>query len=165
MKNFTIRYAEPDDMPLLLEFIKGLAEYEKLSEMVTATESVLRDSLFTGNSGTKALFAYEGDIPVGFAIYFYNFSSFLGKKGIYLEDIFVLPQFRGKGYGRNILRHIIETAVNEKCGRVEWSVLDWNEPAKVFYRAMGAVCMSEWEIFRLTEDKFPFALGRKDQQQ
>jgi len=135
----------------MLQFIKGIAEYEKLLHEVEATEEKLRESLFSANANTEALLCYLGDVPVAYAVYFHNFSTFVGKKGIYLEDIFVYPEYRKKGIGKLLLKHIAQIAVEGNCGRMEWAVLNWNQPAIEFYKSIGAVPLDEWSIFRLTE--------------
>ena len=150
--SFLIRQAEKSDVPTILHFIKGLAEYEHLSHEVVATEELLTESLFSENKVAYCKLAFEGETAVGFALYFYNFSTFLGRKGIYLEDLFVDPDQRGKGYGKALLVSLAKQAVEEGCGRVEWSVLDWNEPSINFYKSLGAVPMDEWTVFRLTGD-------------
>jgi GNAT superfamily N-acetyltransferase len=144
-----IRKATPDDTSLILSFIKALAEYEKLSHEVVTTESQLQEQLFSPTSPASVLIAELSGKPVGFALYFYNFSTFLGKKGIYLEDLFVLPESRGSGVGKALLEHLIQRAKDEGCGRVEWWVLDWNTPAIEFYKSMGARAMDEWTVFRV----------------
>jgi len=145
-----IRPATPADVPLILQFIQGLAEYEKLRHEVTATEEGLRDALFGAAPGGEVLLAYVEDTPVGFALFFHNFSTFLGQRGLYLEDLFVLPEWRGKGVGRDILTRLAQIAVERGCGRFEWAVLNWNEPAIRFYRGLGAEPMQEWTVFRVT---------------
>src|SRR5215471_20107885 len=138
------------DVPVILEMILGLAEYERLSHLVTATEDLLRDSLFGKSAAAEVLLAYDGHACEGFALFFPNYSTFLARPGIYLEDLFVKPHARGKGLGRALLREIARLAVERGCGRVEWSVLDWNEPSIGFYKKLGAVPMDEWTVFRLT---------------
>ena len=145
-----IRNAEEKDIPLILSFIRMLAEYEKLSNEVSATEEILKESLFGKNPYAKVLLAEFSDEPAGIAIYFYNFSTFLGKPGLYLEDVFVKPHLRGYGIGKALLLHLARIAKENNCGRFEWSVLDWNEPAINFYKKLGAVPMEDWTIFRLT---------------
>ena len=140
---FEIREAVVDDLPLILRFIKDLAEYERMKDDVITTQEILKKSIFGEGSNTSVLLAFYNDEPVGFAIYFYNFSSFLGKKGIYLEDLFVQPDARGKGFGKALLIRLAEIARDENCGRLEWAVLDWNEPAIDFYKNLGAVQMDE----------------------
>jgi GNAT superfamily N-acetyltransferase len=146
----TIRPATPDDVPLVLEFVKALAEYEKLSDRVTATAATLRESLFGPHPGAEVLLAFAGDTPAGFAVYFHNFSTFLGVKGLWLEDIFVKPAFRGHGYGKALLLHTARIAHERGCGRFEWAVLDWNTPAWDFYKSLGAVPLEDWTMFRVT---------------
>lgn len=151
--NFEIKFATREDVPVIHELINNLAEYEKLTHEVTGTVEMLENSLFGKNSNIYAILGFEGETPVGFALYFYNYSTFLGKKGLYLEDLFVLPGCRGKGYGKKLLAKLASIAVSENCGRFEWSVLDWNEPAINFYKSLGANPMDEWTVFRMTEDK------------
>jgi GNAT superfamily N-acetyltransferase len=150
MTGTSIVAATERDVPLILEMIRGLAEYERLSHVVTATEDLLRESLFGKKAAAEVLLAYDGDACEGFALFFSNYSTFLARPGIYLEDLFVKPHARGKGLGRALLREIARLAVERGCGRVEWSVLDWNEPSIGFYKKLGAVPMDEWTVFRLT---------------
>ncbi|MGD8779461.1 MAG: GNAT family N-acetyltransferase [Ignavibacteria bacterium] len=145
-----IRKAEKKDSEIILYFINQLAKYEKLEHEVEATEELIEKNIFGEGSNVEALICYRDDKPVAFAVYFYNFSTFLAKPGLYLEDIFVLPEMRGKGIGKKMLTHIAKIAVEKGCGRFEWAVLDWNEPAINFYKSIGAVPMDEWTIFRLT---------------
>ena len=152
MSTLTIRAATPDDVPLILEFIRGLAEYEKLSHEVTTTEGGLRESLFGEKAVAEVRLGYTEHEPVCIAVYFHNFSTFLGRNGLYLEDLFVKPEFRGKGYGKAMLSHLAALARERGCGRFEWSVLDWNEPAIGFYKKLGATVMPEWRICRVTGD-------------
>ena len=156
---FEIREAVVDDLPLILRFIKDLAEYERMRDDVITTEEILKHSIFGEGSNTSVLLAFYNDEPVGFAIYFYNFSSFLGKKGIYLEDLFVQPDARGKGFGKALLIRLAEIARDEDCGRLEWAVLDWNEPAIDFYKKLGAVQMDEWTVFRLNREAIEILAG------
>lgn len=151
--DFTITRATENDIPLILDFIKQIAEYEKLLQEVTATEDILRRSVFGPQSNIEVYFAHSGSVPVAYAVVFYNFSTFLGKQGMYLEDLFVKPEYRGTGIGKTLLRFLAQRAVAQDCGRMEWTVLDWNEPAIGFYKRIGAKPMDEWTIFRLTEDK------------
>lgn len=130
--------------------IRGLAEYEGLTELCVATEADLADALFGAHPAAEVLLGLESGEPVGFALFFYNFSTFLGRKGLYLEDLFVWPDHRGRGYGRALLVHLARRAVEERCGRFEWAVLDWNASAIAFYRALGAVLLPDWRISRLT---------------
>jgi GNAT superfamily N-acetyltransferase len=152
-KHFTIRVAESADIPLILEFIRKLAEYERLSHEVVAKEADLELYLFGKNKVAEVILAYEGEIPVGFALFFQNFSTFLGKPGIYLEDLFVLEEYRGKGYGKSLLTYLAKLAVERKCGRLEWAVLDWNEPSIEFYKSLGASLLDEWIVNRVTGEK------------
>jgi GNAT superfamily N-acetyltransferase len=148
-----IRPALIEDVPIILELIRDLATYERAPDEVTATEEVLVDVLFGERPAAEALLAFEAESPVGFAVYFYNFSTWLGRPGLYLEDLFVKPEKRGKGYGRALLVELAKIARDRSCGRMEWAVLDWNEPAIKFYRALGAQPMHEWTVFRLTRDE------------
>ena len=148
--DFRIEPATARDVPLILKFIKGLAEYERLTHEVIATEDSLRDTLFGPRLFAEVVIGYGGTEPAGFALFFHNYSTFLGRPGIYIEDIFVLPEWRRKGLGRQILVYVARLAVERNCGRVEWSVLDWNEPAIRFYRRLGARPMDEWTVYRLT---------------
>lgn len=150
MVDLELKKVEEGDLPLLLWFIKRIAEYEKLPHEVTATIETLRESFFGEKSNVEAYIGYLDGEPVVYAIYFYNFSSFLGKRGMYLEDLFVLPDLRGKGIGKYVLAFLANRAVEEGCGRFEWTVLDWNKPAIDFYKSVGAVSMDEWTIFRLS---------------
>ncbi|NVJ49683.1 MAG: GNAT family N-acetyltransferase [Gammaproteobacteria bacterium] len=145
-----IRQATAQDCDLILEFISGLAEYEQLSHEVVATADKLNDTLFGTNSIAHVVIAELDGVPAGFALYFYNYSTFLAQNGLYLEDLFVLPSYRGQKIGKALLIHLAQTAVAQGCGRFEWSVLDWNQPAIDFYRAMGAVGMDGWTVQRVT---------------
>ncbi|MBI3492231.1 MAG: GNAT family N-acetyltransferase [Acidobacteria bacterium] len=147
-----IERATERDVPLIFNLIKGLAEYEKLAHEVTATEEKLRATLFGPRPAAEVVIAYADDAPAGFALFFHNYSTFLGQPGIYLEDLYVVPEWRGHGLGRRLLTHLAKLAVERHCGRLEWSVLDWNAPAIGFYRGLGARLMQEWSIFRLTGD-------------
>jgi len=147
-----VRKVKSEDVNIVLNFIKALAEYEKLTHEVTATPELLLRTLFSENSTAKALLGYYAGKPVCFAIYFYNFSTFKGKPGLYLEDVFVLPEMRGKGFGKQMLTELARIAKENDCGRFEWSVLDWNEPAINFYRSLGAKPMNDWTVFRLDEE-------------
>ena len=150
--DFEIRSAHLDDVPIILELIRDLATYERAPNEVTATEEQLVDILFGERPAAEVLLAFEGQTPVGFAVYFYNFSTWLGRPGLYLEDLFVKPDKRGKSYGRALLVELAKIARDRECGRMEWAVLDWNEPAIKFYHALGAKPMHEWTVFRLTRD-------------
>ena len=145
------RYAEEKDVALILGFIKDLAEYEKMLEEVVATEEMLRYWLFKEKKA-EVLFVMENEKEVGFALFFYNFSTFLGQAGIYLEDLFVLPEYRGKGYGKAILKQLAKLTIERGCGRLEWSCLDWNKPSIDFYLSLGATPMEEWTTYRVTGD-------------
>jgi len=151
-KNFTIRPATIIDVPIILQLIRDLATYERAPNQVTATETQLIDVLFGEKSVAEVLLAFEDEIPIGFAVFFHNFSTWLGRPGLYLEDLFVKPETRGKGYGRALLIHLAKIARDRGCGRMEWAVLDWNEPAIQFYKSLGAQPLDEWKIFRLTRD-------------
>ena len=149
MENFQFRYANESDVSLILEFIKGLAEYEKMSDEVIATEDLLREWIFEKKKA-EVIFALEDTQAVGFALFFHNFSTFLGRAGIYLEDLFVKPEYRGKGYGKALLKQLAAIAVERGCGRLEWSCLDWNKPSIDFYLSLGAKPMDEWTVYRVT---------------
>jgi GNAT superfamily N-acetyltransferase len=144
--------ATSNEVPLILRLIQGLAVYEKLAHEVTATEAGLRETLFGARPAADVVIAYAGDTPAGFALFFPNYSTFLGKPGLYLEDLFVLPEFRGQGLGLALMKHLARTAVERGCGRFEWSVLDWNAPAIGFYEGLGAKLMDGWSIVRVTGD-------------
>jgi len=146
-----IRKAVPDDAPLILEFIKGLAEYERLSDMVTADAETLREWIFDKGRAEVLFAALDGE-EAGFALYFYNFSTFLGRAGLYIEDLYVKPEYRGKGCGKALFREIARLAALEGCGRVEWWCLDWNQPSIDFYKKFGAESMDDWTVYRLTGD-------------
>jgi len=148
-----IRFATESDLPQLLAFIRGLAEYEKLSHVCVATEESLKKTLFGPRPYAEVLIARLESIPVGFALFFHNYSTFLAKPGIYLEDVFVLPQHRGAGVGKALLKRVAQIALERGCGRLEWSVLDWNEPAIEFYKKLGATMMPDWRICRMTTDQ------------
>jgi GNAT superfamily N-acetyltransferase len=150
--DFEIRSARVADVPIILELIRDLATYERAPNEVTATEEQLVDVLFGEKPAAEVLLAFEKDTPVGFAVFFHNFSTWLGSPGLYLEDLFVKPEKRGKGYGRALLVHLAKIARDRCCGRMEWAVLDWNIPAIEFYRKLDAKPMEEWTVFRLTRD-------------
>ena len=147
---FRIRPAAGDDVPLLLDLIRGLAEYERLSHEMPADEDGLRETLFGERRYAEAVIGEVDGDAVGFALYFHSYSTFLGKPGLYLEDLFVKPEHRGRGFGGALLRHVGGVAVERDCGRLEWAVLDWNEPAIGFYRKLGASPMDEWTTYRMT---------------
>jgi len=151
-ENFAIRPARVADVPVILELIRALATYERAPNDVTATEKGLTEVLFGEKPAAEVLLAFENETAVGFAVFFHNFSTWLGRPGLYLEDLFVRPEDRGKGYGRALLIHLAKIARERGCGRMEWAVLDWNEPAIEFYRKLGAKTMDEWTVFRLTRD-------------
>jgi GNAT superfamily N-acetyltransferase len=159
---FHIERARDEHVPLILAFIRELADYERLSDKVVATEAGLRRDLFGPHPAAEVLLGFEGQEPVGFALYFHNFSTFLGQRGIYLEDLFVRPRVRGKGYGKALLRELARIAVERQAGRLEWAVLDWNAPAIGFYEALGAQAMNEWNIFRLTGESLQRLAEDKD---
>ncbi len=158
---FSIQPATVDDIPLVLKFIKGLAEYEGLEHEVVATEEGLRKSMFGPKPSAEAVIGYSGDEPVGFALFFPTFSTFLGSSSLYLEDLFVLPEWRGKGLGRQLLSYLAYVAVARDCERLEWSVLDWNEPSIRFYRGLGALPQDEWTIYRLSGEALERLGGEK----
>jgi GNAT superfamily N-acetyltransferase len=148
----TIRAAQAADVPVLLQLIRELAEYERLVHQVVATERDLAETLFGREPAAHAILAELEGQPAGFAIYFFNYSTFLARPGLYLEDLFVRPAQRRHGVGKALFRHLARVAVERRCGRFEWSVLDWNQPAIAFYRSLGAVPLIEWTVFRLTGD-------------
>ena len=145
----TFRYAEESDCALILDFIRGLADYERMADQVVATEGLLREWIFEKKKA-EVLFVSEEGKEVGFALFFHNFSTFLGRAGIYLEDLFVLPEYRGRGYGRALLGKLAQITVERGCGRLEWACLDWNRPSIEFYLSLGAVPMEDWTTYRLT---------------
>lgn len=147
----TIKKATSEDTEIIFNFICKLAEYEKLTHEVSTNPEELRKTLFGDNSNTKTVIAFIDDEPVGFALYFFNYSTFKGKRGLYLEDVFVLPEMRGNGVGKELLKYLANVAKENYCARFEWSVLDWNDPAIKFYKSIGAKPMDEWTVFRLTE--------------
>ncbi len=149
-QNFNIRDATVTDVPTILQLIRDLATYERAPNDVVATEQSLREVLFGAEPAAKVVIAFENENSVGFAVYFFNFSTWLGRPGLYLEDLFVKPEARGHGYGRRLLIHLAKIARNRGCGRMEWAVFDWNEPAIGFYKTIGATPLDDWRIFRLT---------------
>jgi GNAT superfamily N-acetyltransferase len=148
----TIRFATGDDVALILEFITALAKYEKLSHEVVADRDSLRRTLFGDRPGAEVVIAEIDEQPAGFALFFHNYSTFLARPGLYLEDLFVKPELRGRGIGKQLLTFLARTAVERGCGRLEWWVLDWNQPAIRFYERLGAKAMDEWTVFRVTGD-------------
>lgn len=152
MTEFEIRTTTESDVPVILQLIRDLATYERAPDAVVATETGLREVLFGPKPAAEVLLALENAEPVGFAVFFHNFSTWLGRPGLYLEDLFVRPEKRGKGYGRALLERLAQIAKERGCGRMEWAVLDWNDPAIQFYRKLGAQPMDEWTVFRLTEE-------------
>jgi GNAT superfamily N-acetyltransferase len=151
LENFIIRPACEEDVPLLLDFIRELAEYERLSNEVVATHDLLMEWLFEQKKAEALIGELDGK-PVAFALFFHNFSTFLGRAGIYLEDLFVRPEARGKGIGKAMFQYIAQIAVSRRCGRLEWWCLDWNTPSISFYKAFGAEAMSDWTVYRLSGD-------------
>jgi GNAT superfamily N-acetyltransferase len=150
--NLIVRFAEPADSSVLFELIEGLAVYEKLSHAITGNALALKEHLFGSRRYVEAILAESAGQAVGFALFFHNYSTFLTKPGIYLEDLFVLPEYRRQGIGKALLTKLAQIAVERDCGRLEWSVLDWNESAQAFYRSMGASILDDWRICRVTED-------------
>lgn len=162
MADFKIAPAADEDVPAILRMIRALAEYEKLPYEVVATEALLHEALFIAPPAAECLIAREGERVVGFALFFHNFSTFRGRRGLYLEDLFVEPDCRGKGYGRALLHALAQLALARGCVRMDWSVLDWNAPAIGFYRGIGAKPLEEWSIFRLTDEALQaFAAGSR----
>ena len=162
MSTCTIRPAAPGDEELILSFIRALADYERMSDQVVATPALLREWIFEKKKA-EVVFAEAEGRPVGFALFFHNFSTFLGRAGLYLEDLFVLPEERGKGYGEALLRHLARTALDRGCGRLEWACLDWNRPSIDFYtKKMRALPMEEWTTYRLTGETLEAAAGEKE---
>jgi len=164
--SFQIRPATKADVPVILSFIKKLADYERLSHEVTATEKTLRETLFGRRHAAEVAIGYFKRQPVCFVIFFHNYSTFLGLPGIYIEDLFVDEAFRRRGFGNALLRYVAGVAAERQCGRLEWSVLDWNEPAVKFYKKLGAMPMHEWTVFRLTgENLTKFAVSETPRHQ
>ena len=145
-----LRFATSNDVSLILGFIKELADYENMTQDVVATEEVLRDSLFERRIAEVIIGEYKNE-PIGFALFFHNFSTFLGRPGIYLEDLYVKPGMRGKGIGKTILSFLAKLAIDRNCGRLEWACLDWNEPSIKFYKQMGAVPLDDWTVYRVND--------------
>ncbi len=154
-----IRPAAPADVPTVARLIRALAEYERLADHVVLDEDRLREHLFGPRPYCEALIAEDAGTPVGFALFFHNYSTFLGRPGIYLEDLFVLPEYRGRGHGKALLAALARLALERGCGRLEWAVLDWNEPAIGFYKSLGAVPLDEWTAYRVTGEALE-RLGR-----
>ena len=154
-----LRSASPDDASVLFKLIQALAEYERLSDAVTGTPEALREHLFGSRPYAQAILAEVDGQAVGFALFFYNYSTFLTKPGIYLEDLFVLPEYRQRGVGKVLLTHLAQRAIAEDCGRLEWSVLDWNAPAIAFYEKMGATVLPDWRICRVTGEALTLMAG------
>ncbi len=159
--NFRIEPAQPQDTGVLLSLIHGLAEYEKLSHLVIGSEVQLRDELFGARPVIEAVIGWQDREAVGFALFFHNFSTFLARRGLYLEDLYVVPAARSRGYGKALMRHVARVAVERSCARFEWAVLDWNQPAIDFYRSLGADVLPDWRICRLTGAALA-ALGGRD---
>ena len=154
-----IRPAAPADVPAVARLIRALAEYERLAHEVVLDEGRLREHLFGPRPFCEALIAEDGGAAVGFALFFHNYSTFLARPGVYLEDLFVLPEYRGRGHGKALLAALAKLALERGCGRLEWAVLDWNEPAVGFYKSLGAVPMDEWTVYRVTGEALE-RLGR-----
>lgn len=152
MNQIKFRYAEEKDAAKILYFIKELAAYEKMLDEVIATEELLKEWIFVQKKA-EVIFAIVDDKEIGFALFFHNFSTFLGRAGIYLEDLYVMPEYRGKGYGKALLKKLAQIAVERKCGRLEWWCLDWNQPSIDFYLSLGAEAMEEWTVYRIAGDK------------
>ena len=150
MSRIQLRPATPADVPVILRLIRGLAEYERLAHECIATEAALTASLFGPRPQAEVVLAFADDRPAGFALFFHNYSTFLARHGIYLEDLFVFPEFRGRGIGKRLLQHLARLAVERGCGRLEWSVLDWNTDAIRFYESLAAKAMDEWTVYRVT---------------
>jgi len=159
--NIRIEPGTERDVPLILRLITALAEYERLTHQFVATEDAVREALFGSKPAAEVVIAYVDDVPAGYALWFHNYSTFLARRGLYLEDLFVLPEWRGHGVGRRLLSHVARVAVERGCGRMEWAVLDWNEQAIGFYRKLGASVLEDWRICRMTGETLA-ALGRGD---
>ena len=159
-ESISFRTAGREDVPLILAFIRALAEYEKMSDEVVADEAILEEWIFDKGAAEVIFILCEG-VEAGFAVFFHNFSTFLGRAGIYLEDLYVLPAYRGRGLGKALLRELARIALERGCGRMEWSCLDWNRPSIDFYRSMGAVPMDQWTVYRLAGETLEAAGGRE----
>ncbi|MBK1877906.1 GNAT family N-acetyltransferase [Pelagicoccus mobilis] len=158
MPSFQIRPAAEQDIPVILELVRGIAEYEKLLDQLEATEGRMHEALFGERPAARGLIAeHETDGPVGYAIFCYNFSTFVGKAGIYLEDLYVKPEYRGHGMGKALFKAVAQVALDEDCGRMEWVALDWNTPALEFYKSQGAQCLGEWQLHRFNEEQLKAA--------
>ena len=165
MSQVEFRRAEEKDAALILRFIRELAAYEKLDGQVVATEELLREWIFEKGKA-EVLFPVENGVEVGFALFFHNFSTFLGRAGLYLEDLYISPEYRGKGYGKATLQRLARIAVERGCGRLEWSCLDWNQPSIDFYLSLGAVPLEEWTVYRLSGEKLSrMAAGQKGERE
>lgn len=162
-RKITFRKAEKEDVGLILKFIRLLAEYERMADEVTATEELLREWIFEKHAAQVLFVMCEGK-EVGFVLYFFNFSTFTGRAGLYVEDVFVLPEWRGQGIGKRVLSHLAGIACQMGCGRMEWICLDWNAPSIAFYRSLGAAPMSDWTVHRLTEAQLPLVAGEESVQ-
>jgi GNAT superfamily N-acetyltransferase len=162
ISDFEVRAAVEDDVPLILQFIRKLAEYERLSHEMVATGEMLQETLFGEKKTAEVIIGEYRRSPVGFAIYFHNYSTFLGRPGIYIEDLYVDEEHRGSGFGFALFHYIVRLARERKCGRLEWAVLDWNEPAIRFYKKLGAVAMSDWTVYRLTGQALDGLADRND---
>ena len=160
MNNTEIRFASEKDVALILDFIKGLAEYEKMSDLVVADEALLREWIFEKNKA-EVIFAMEDGKEVGFALFFHNFSTFVGRAGIYLEDLYVKPEYRGHGHGKALIKNIAAIACERGCGRLEWSCLDWNTPSIDFYLSLGAEQMNEWTVYRFEGERLAALAGKE----
>jgi len=161
MSSFEIRPPTKEEVHFVVQFIRELAEYERLSHECLITEEALQASLFADHPHAEARLAFLNGVPIGFCLFFLNFSTFLGKPGLYLEDLYVQPKYRNSGYGKQILAYLANLALERGCGRFEWSVLDWNEPSIAFYRKIGAEPMNDWTVQRLTGDALTQLAGTK----
>jgi GNAT superfamily N-acetyltransferase len=161
ISGFEIRPASADDVSVILSFIRKLADYERLSHEAVATEDLVRETLFGARRNAEVAIGYFENLPVGFVLFFHNYSTFLGRPGIYIEDLFIDEEFRRRGFGGALLRHVAKLASERECGRLEWSVLDWNQPAIDFYKKLGAVPMGEWTVFRVTGEALNKLAGSK----
>lgn len=161
METLTFRFAQRQDVPLILEMIRALAEYEHLLDEVVATEEVLEEWLFDQKKA-EVIFPLQDGKEIGFALFFHNFSTFLGRAGLYLEDLYIQPEYRGRGYGRQVLQKLARIAVERGCGRLEWWCLDWNAPSIAFYRGLGAQSMDEWTVYRLSGDTLQKLAGEEE---